>query len=276
MTEGWRFPVFRGYPGADAINAAVEKDLSQWAADPDYDRVDIQVTSLDDDYVTLLVFKYGAISLDKDYLYSGVSYRLDDGVMVWPYEVLGLTGDEAESRVRDGLVYVMIPEGLGVDPDRVMLGAREIESGIIMIEPRNTAFSIGDCCYFEDGHLLLSEDSKGWEESGAQYIYLYSDESDDFVLPDSSTREHSRSELEQLSNWELYLARNEIFARHGFAFKEEELSWHFSKKSWYEPVWYSEEFYDHYTCATVETHNVNTMLAIEHERNSPWAADVKG
>ncbi len=41
---------------------------------------------------------------------------------------------------------------------------------------------------------------------------------DGFVLPHSQDRFISRSELEKLSGWELYVARNEIFARHGRPF----------------------------------------------------------
>lgn len=36
-----------------------------------------------------------------------------------------------------------------------------------------------------------------------------------YVIPDSSSRYLSTSELQGYSDWQLYIARNEIYARHG-------------------------------------------------------------
>lgn len=39
-----------------------------------------------------------------------------------------------------------------------------------------------------------------------------------FVLPNSNTSEITLSEIAELNDWELIVARNEIFARYGLAF----------------------------------------------------------
>ena len=41
------------------------------------------------------------------------------------------------------------------------------------------------------------------------------------------------SEVSGLSDWQLLIARNEIYARHGLGFKDESLREYFQSKSWY-------------------------------------------
>lgn len=54
-----------------------------------------------------------------------------------------------------------------------------------------------------------------------------------FVLPFSSDRNVTSSDLAGLSKWELDVARNEIHARHGRTFKRSDLRAHFRSKGWY-------------------------------------------
>ncbi len=56
---------------------------------------------------------------------------------------------------------------------------------------------------------------------------------DEYILPDSNTRYYTKKEIARLSAHKLYLARNEIFARHGYKFKTKELQDYFKSKSWY-------------------------------------------
>lgn len=55
------------------------------------------------------------------------------------------------------------------------------------------------------------------------------------LFPDSDRRELTREELAGLSAADLRLARNEIFARHGYDFQSEDLRNHFAGFSWYVP-----------------------------------------
>lgn len=55
------------------------------------------------------------------------------------------------------------------------------------------------------------------------------------VIPDSSERLLSADELGNYSALELRIARNEIFARNGFRFKDASLRAHFSQFGWYKP-----------------------------------------
>ena len=91
----------------------------------------------------------------------------------------------------------------------------------------------------------------------------------DYVLADSSTRRYSRDELEKMDLRTLFLARNEIFARHGGGFKKQELRDWFGSKPWYSETipagTYGKEFLN-----DIERDNVELMKAIEQERNSPY------
>jgi len=55
----------------------------------------------------------------------------------------------------------------------------------------------------------------------------------DYILPFSSERELTDSDLRELTKDELRLARNEIFARYGRLFIDEELQAYFDSKLWY-------------------------------------------
>ncbi len=92
---------------------------------------------------------------------------------------------------------------------------------------------------------------------------------DAYVLAESNTREYSRSELEALDNYMLFLARNEIYARHGRGFKKQELRDHFGGKAWYSET-VSPESFDEGVLNEVEKANANLMLEIEKSRNSPY------
>ena len=96
--------------------------------------------------------------------------------------------------------------------------------------------------------------------------------SQDYVLPGSASKCYSRSELEKMSLWELYLARNEIFARHGRGFKNQDLTDYFATKRWYTQTYTPEEF-DAISSSQLndyELKNVQTMYEIEQSRNSPY------
>ncbi len=100
--------------------------------------------------------------------------------------------------------------------------------------------------------------------------------SEDYVLADSSSRYYSREELERLSLWELYLARNEIFARYGRGFKNKDLAEYFATRRWYSQRYTAEQFEAMPSPLNdFELRNAELMLAIEKERNSPYLVTAK-
>ena len=96
----------------------------------------------------------------------------------------------------------------------------------------------------------------------------------DYLLSESDSRYYSESELSSFSDWELYLARNEVFARHGRMFSNEDLKNYFEAKSWYEPRYTPEEFDSLGDGAINEYEKANsqTILSIEQARNSQYVS----
>lgn len=91
-----------------------------------------------------------------------------------------------------------------------------------------------------------------------------------YVLPDSSTRLYTVDELSGMSNWQLYLARNEIYARHGRQFSNADLQGYFADRPWYDPSVPAAEFDAHSSeiLNDFEKRNAETILSIEKERGS--------
>ena len=70
--------------------------------------------------------------------------------------------------------------------------------------------------------------------------------SGDYVIPDSSTRYLTNADLNGLSEWQIRIARNEIYARHGRIFKSDDLADYFASKSWYTPSVSADQFDNSY------------------------------
>jgi len=55
--------------------------------------------------------------------------------------------------------------------------------------------------------------------------------------PEGSTRYLGYEDVRNKSSQELRIMRNEIYARHGYIFKSEDLRLYFSQQSWYQPMY---------------------------------------
>ena len=92
-----------------------------------------------------------------------------------------------------------------------------------------------------------------------------------YILPDSASRYYSKDELEQIDLYDLYIARNEIFARHGREFSNSDLQNYFNAQPWYHPQ-YSPEQFDSMPDPLNQYEKANSDLIreVEQERNSPY------
>ena len=106
--------------------------------------------------------------------------------------------------------------------------------------------------------------------SSAKSSSAASAKSGDYLLPDSDSRYLSRSEVQNMSLYDLYLARNEIYARHGRGFKNQDLRDYFGKKSWYHERYNPAEFDKMDLLNDYEKKNADLMLSVEKSRNSPY------
>lgn len=93
----------------------------------------------------------------------------------------------------------------------------------------------------------------------------------DYILPNSDKVYYSRSDFAGLSDWELYVARNEIYARYGREFKNDDLARYFARKSWYVARYAPEEFDSMPSPLNAyEKHNVDELLSYEKSIGSQY------
>lgn len=98
--------------------------------------------------------------------------------------------------------------------------------------------------------------TKGGVETPATYIRL---NSSDFIIFDSSTRKLSAQEAAALDEHNRWLAKNEIYARHGYPFQNEELNQYFSGKRWYQRGEYAAEDFQESSLSEIERYNVDLL-----------------
>lgn len=85
----------------------------------------------------------------------------------------------------------------------------------------------------------------------------------DFILATSNSRELVNSDVSGLNDWEIVIARNEIFARYGLAFSTEELITYFKTKSWFKV---DPSLGNDMKLNEIENKNVAIILAEEERR----------
>lgn len=89
----------------------------------------------------------------------------------------------------------------------------------------------------------------------------------EFVLKNSDSQMISEDEIEALTPLECKIARNEIYARHGRIFKDEQLQNYFESCSWYEGRISADDF-DIDMLNSFEKENANMVLACEERMKS--------
>lgn len=87
--------------------------------------------------------------------------------------------------------------------------------------------------------------------------------SSEYIFQDSDSRRLKKSDLKGMSKKDLKLARNELYARHGYIFKDKNLAKYFETKSWYTGMIKSEDFKDTERFNDIEIANRNLILEYE-------------
>ena len=72
----------------------------------------------------------------------------------------------------------------------------------------------------------------------------------------SSKRKLKEKDLKKLGAKKLRIARNEIYARHGRMFQDQELQDYFDRKDWYTPSIAPEDFSDATELSKLERRNI--------------------
>lgn len=90
-----------------------------------------------------------------------------------------------------------------------------------------------------------------------------------YILPESNTRYLDYDDLADLDGYDLVLARNEIYARHGRLFDSEELQEYFNKCTWYNGTISPADF-DDSVLNQYERANVDFILQKEYSSGGNW------
>ncbi|WP_297424863.1 YARHG domain-containing protein [Clostridium sp.] len=85
-----------------------------------------------------------------------------------------------------------------------------------------------------------------------------------FIFYNSDSSYLTKSQISSLSNIELGIARNEIYARHGYIFSLEQFRTYFYAQSWYKPIT------KNVSLNNIETYNVELLKAEEDRRGIKW------
>ena len=107
-----------------------------------------------------------------------------------------------------------------------------------------------------------------YAEPAPQQTYATDDSS---FRGDTSSRYYSTEEVQNMSNEDLFYARNEIFARHGRMLSDPNLQANFNSKTWYNPIYSPAEFDSLPSPLNdYELKNVQLMLSTEQARGSAY------
>lgn len=94
---------------------------------------------------------------------------------------------------------------------------------------------------------------------------------DYYVLPSSSSYYYSYGELSGMSTYDLFIARNEVFARHGRMFNRADLQDYFNSQAWYNPVYTPAQWESMGNQLNdCELKNVALMKQVEADKGSPY------
>ena len=109
------------------------------------------------------------------------------------------------------------------------------------------------------------------EITPAPLFEVQSDATGEQILPESDSRNITRQDVIGLTPWELKVARNEIYARHGRPFVHKDMQCYFRSTMWYA----EDSAYTDSRLTSLEQRNAVFILNYEKEIGSPiWGVDT--
>lgn len=117
----------------------------------------------------------------------------------------------------------------------------------------------------DDSDEDLYDDDTTDDYDADYYDEDYDEETDSdlYILPNSNSEKLTKADLQGLSKEELRIARNEIYARHGRRFQDEELQEYFDEQDWYDGYIEPEDFIDSVELTVLERRNAKFIKKFE-------------
>ena len=116
---------------------------------------------------------------------------------------------------------------------------------------------------YKAGKMVIAVDDDDMENEGSLLVYFHTEE---MCIRDSYTTvtKYTLQDLSILDSYGLKITRNEIFARHGRMFNDQELQEYFKRQQWYVPQIAANDF-DTSCLNEVEKYNVNLISVYEEQ-----------
>lgn len=226
---------------------------------------------------TIRIFETDAQMTD----FQGIQNPNAGGYECGPYAVFAFDstayvtaghGDGSPGSSSESASMVLLAQGSDVDAWTSYDGKHVTCALGAMWWPSDTGLPLGEPRALRDIQVLLDDGEEFSNVSNSQSsetsTSASSSSAGDYILPDSSTRLYSASELQSYSQYELMLARNEIYARHGRGFNDQEIRQYFQSKSWYQQRYTAEEFdsLPNSPLTSIEQQNIKTIYDVEHSK----------
>lgn len=226
---------------------------------------------------TIRIFETDAQMTD----FQGIQNPNAGGYECGPYAVFAFDstayvtaghGDGSPGSSSESASMVLLAQGSDVDAWTSYDGKHVTCALGAMWWPSDTGLPLGEPRALRDVQVLLDDGEEFSNVSNSQSsetsTSASSSSAGDYILPDSSTRLYSASELQSYSQYELMLARNEIYARHGRGFNDQEIRQYFQSKSWYQQRYAAEEFdsLPNSPLTSIEQQNIKTIYDVEHSK----------
>ena len=260
LTEPAKY-VFSMYEYDGDVKLANQFEIDDYYLSGDYHRT-FSLIYENEDFKNICCFYDGSVYTNADGTFFGLdvlSYR--DGKFV----ELGTAGYAGSDLEEDDYFMQTVREcGLGItwddlldDPEMRLLKKTKSDQFFRIVVSTSRVEYPG-----EEHDAMPTRLERHVEYEGpAKYDELFA--SDGYIIRKSSYEYLTEADLDGLSNEELLIARNEILARHGRKFKDEELQEYFNKKSWYNGTIEPDEFNSVVQLSEVEEYNLKFIK--EHE-----------
>lgn len=167
-------------------------------------------------------------------------------------DVMYVGNKKADARYMEA--FLCKSEGMDSLSQELLSQWRDGETGSYFAENGNQAAASGNVEKETETTEDVAEDveDQEWEES-------------EYLLPYSDSEYITKSDLQGMDASELRLARNEIYARHGFIFKADDIYSYFRTKSWYEATVPAADF-NYNSLNKYEKKNIDVIKAAEAEK----------
>ena len=150
-------------------------------------------------------------------------------------DVVGLASEEAVRQLTEAGKFNVVVKARSNEMQSGRVFKQDPAAGTVM-EPGDTVYiikSLGPAIQVESGEPTVVRKPARRTTSGSSGGGSY-------ILSASSSRRLTADDLAGLSNWQLTLARNEIYARHGRPFDKPAIRRYFEGQGWYSAGSFSE------------------------------------